>query len=421
MRLFFPLITLFLAVILMQIAMGGLGPLDALSGYQLEFSLAQIGLLGSAQFAGFIIGCWASPIMIGTFGHLRVLAAFIGFGIIGILLHVVILDPYYWAFFRLLSGVSIAGIYTVVESWLQAKATNKTRGRIMGGYRLADLFASLAAQILLGFLEPAAYISYNILAIILCIAIFPVLFSRMPQPTISISLKLRLRPLLPFRYSPLGAVTVIVSGFTTSAFRMISPIYGNAINLTIEQIGFFLASFMLGGALAQYPLGAIADRVDRRIVIIGLSIGAILSSFANIMLNNNDIFFIYFCASAIGFMTFPIYSIAIAHTNDFCTDEERVDMSAALLFLFGIGAVISPLLTAQLIEYFGPKALFVFIAFIHVLLILYSIIRRLMRPVSKINVPYIYMPRTSFVLGKILRFRNEKSTPNKKDTPSQTK
>ena len=168
MRLLISFAALFLSALLIQLGSGSLGPLDALSGTTLGWTTPQIGLLGSAHFAGFFLGCWAMPRMIGSVGHSRAFAASAALGAIGVILHPVLEGPNAWAALRVLSGLSIAGCYTVIESWLQAKIEKRNRGRIFGIYRLVDLTGAMGAQAMIAFLTPAAYISYNIVAIFCC-------------------------------------------------------------------------------------------------------------------------------------------------------------------------------------------------------------------------------------------------------------
>ncbi|MGR3291346.1 MAG: MFS transporter, partial [Paracoccaceae bacterium] len=123
MRLLISFTALFLSVVLLQLGAGGLAPLDAISGLANDFSRAQVGLLGSAHFFGFFIGCWWAPRLMGSVGHSRTFAAFTATGAIGIIAHTIIVDPNVWIAFRFMSGISIAGCFTVIEAWLQAKVT----------------------------------------------------------------------------------------------------------------------------------------------------------------------------------------------------------------------------------------------------------------------------------------------------------
>ncbi|MEE9388856.1 MAG: MFS transporter [Paracoccaceae bacterium] len=407
MRLLISFAALFLSVILLQLGSGGLGPLDALSGLDGGFSRSQVGLLGSAHFFGFFIGCWWAPRLMGQVGHSRTFATFTATGAIGIIAHTLVLDANAWAAFRVMSGISVAGCFTVIESWLQAKVTNENRGRTMGVYRVIDIGGSLGAQLLIGVLEPGSYISYNLLAILCCAALIPIALTRASPP--ETPKVLRLRPALAWQMSPLAAMGVVVAGVTTAAFRMVGPIYGIEVGLSIDQIALFLAAFVAGGALAQYPVGWLADKYDRRWVLIFLSFAAMGGCAATIALSSGGTTAVMFSAILFGFTTFPIFSVSAAHAHDFATAKQRVELSAALMFLYALGAIASPFATSSLIENYGPAAMFYFISAAHFLLILFGLLRMGRRPTSKSRTAYIYMPRTSFVVGRILgRFRDRR-------------
>lgn len=401
MRLLISFAALFLSVILLQLSSGGVGPLDAISGLAQGFSRAEVGMLGSAHFVGFFIGCWWAPRLMGAVGHSRTFAAFTALGAIGLLSHMMFVDPYAWAIMRVGSGICVAGCYTVIESWLQAKVTNETRGRATGTYRVVDIGGSLAAQLLIGVLPPTAYVSYNILALLCCASLIPLTVTRLSQPTTPDAP--RLRPAIALRLSPLAVMAVVVAGMTSAAFRMVGPIYGQEVGLPPEQIGYFLAAFVLGGALAQYPAGWLADKYDRRWILIWLSVAAIVSCGITVSIAGGGIAAVLIAAGLFGFTTFPIFSVAAAHAHDFASSEERVELSAALMFYFAVGAIASPLVTSWLIEGFGPSALFVFVSVGHVLLVIVGLVRMLARPTVKARTPYVYAPRTSFLIGRLLR------------------
>ena len=337
----------------------------------------------------------------GSVGHSRAFAAFTSLGAIGILTHMIIVDPYAWAIMRIASGLCVAGCYTIIEAWLNDKTDNKTRGRVMGTYRVADMGASMFAQLFIGLLEPAHYVSYNLLAIMCCAAILPLALTKTSQP---ITPKApRLRPKLAFQRSPLAAVGVIVAGLTAASFRMVGPIYGEEIGLKPNQIGYFLAISVFGGAIAQYPVGWIADKFDRRWVLISLSLSAIVACSFTILVSDNGAAYILFGSFLFGFFTWPIFSISAAHANDFSNSEERVELSAALIFCYAVGAIASPLITAHLIDKFGSEALFTFILIGHLGLIIFGFLRFRARPTKTIRTPYVSIPRTSFAIGRLLR------------------
>lgn len=399
MRLIISFLSLFLSIILLQLSSGGVGPLDALSGLQLGFTTGQVGLLGSAHFTGFFIGCWWAPRLMGEVGHSRTFAAFTALGAIGLLAHMLIINPTAWALMRVGTGMSIAGCYTVIEAWLHAKVNNETRGRAMGSYRVVDMGASLVAQLLIGVLEPASYVSYNLLALLCCASLLPLTLTRVEQPQMPAAP--RLRPRLAWDRSPLAATAIVVAGLTSAAFRMVGPIYGQEVGLAAGQIAFFLAAFVAGGALAQYPAGWLADKYDRRWVLIWLSIAAIVSSATTVLAGGSGTLGVMLAAGFFGFTTFPIFSIAAAHAHDFASSDERVELSAALMFFYAIGAIASPLLASWLISGYGPYALFAFLGLGHAFLVVISLWRMRARPTVRDRTRYVYSPRTSFLIGRL--------------------
>ena len=404
MRLLISFAALMLSVILLQLSTGAISPLDALTGLQEGFTKTQIGLLGSSHFFGFFIGCWWAPRLIGTVGHSRTFAVFAAMGTIGAIAHPMWIDVTFWVFLRILSGLCVAGCYTVIEAWFQAKLTNDNRGKVMGAYRVVDIGASSVAQMMIGFLEPGAYVSYNLLAILACACILPLTLTTSKQP--KAPSRPRLHPIRTAMTSPLGVAGVVIAGISTSSFRMAGPIYGQDVGLTPLQIGQFLAFVMIGGAVTQIPTGWLADRYDRRWVLLWMSVASISICFTMGWVNSTDPTTIYIMAFLFGLLTYPIFSVSVAHANDFSTPEERVELNASLLFCYGIGAIFSPLIASALIQNYGPTALFNFIMAAHIGLLIFGIWRMRVRPVSTDKTGYRYTPRTSFTIGKLLKRKN---------------
>jgi len=406
MRTLISFAALFLSVLLLQLATGGVGPLDVLSGLVLDFSRAQIGLLGSAHFLGFFIGCWWAPRLMGSVGHSRAFAAFTATGAIGLLAHMLVLDPYAWAMMRIASGLCVAGCYTVIEAWLQSKVTNETRGRTMGIYRVVDMSGSLAAQVIIGVLEPASYVSYNILAIICCAALLPLTLSRVTQPETPD--QPRLRPGLAVAMSPLAAAGVVVAAVSSASFRMVGPVYGQEVGLSAGQIAWFLSAFVLGGALAQFPVGWLADKYDRRWVLIWLSLASVAACGLTVGSAGLGEVAVMGSAFVFGLTTFPIYSVSAAHAHDFARPDQRVELSAALMFWFAIGAIAAPYVSSRLIDAYGPGALFTMIALAHLVLVVFGLARMRARAAPAARTAYVWAPRTSFTIGRLLGRQRER-------------
>lgn len=403
MRLFISFAALFLSIALLQLSSGAIGPLDALSGIQSGFTTAQIGMLGSAHFFGFLVGCWWSPRLMGTVGHARTFAIFACFGAIGALAHPMSISPLSWTLLRILTGLCVAGCYTVIEAWMQAKLTNDNRGRVMGGYRVIDIAASSIAQMMIGFLEPAAYFSYNLLAILCCACLLPLAMTKTQQPHVPRALSLQ--PRKTWRVSPLGVAGVVVAGLTSAAFRMVGPIYGIEVGLSASQVGYFMAIVLIGGAAAQYPVGWLADKYERRWVLIWLSFISIISCLTMAYVSGGSTPNILAAAMFFGFATYPIFSVSFAHANDFCPEEDRVSLNATLFVFYAFGAIFSPIVASAMIEVFGAYALFSFVSIAHGLLLVFGLWRMQEGRIRLAKTSYKYIPRTSFIVSRLLKRR----------------
>ncbi len=396
---------LFVSIYLVQLGSGSLGPLDALSGSVIGFSAEQIGLLGSAHFVGFFLGCYVTPRLIGDIGHSRTFAAAAAIGAIGALLHPILEGPYVWALLRVLTGLAIAAAYTVVESWLHAKTGNENRGRVYGVFRVVDLVGALSAQGIIAVLEPASYAAYNLVAMFCCLCLLPLALSQRIAPQTPKAP--RLRPIKALLLSPAAALGIIVAGVTGAGFRMVGPLYGVENAMTQTQIAIFLAAAILGGVAVQYPVGWVADKTDRRHVLLCLSVLAAASCLGiAVLITPGDVAGLYLGAFLFGVTAYPIYSVSAAYANDLAEPDFIVELNAALIFLYSIGAIVSPAVSAWLIALAGPAAMFTFMAAVHGALVVFTLYRMTRRSGTEPRTPYRYLPRTSMLLGRMFRTGN---------------
>jgi MFS family permease len=410
MMLIISLSALLLSVLLIQVGSGSLGPLDALSGKIFGFSPTEIGVLGSAHFIGLFIGCFVNPWLIRRSGHTSTFAVMAAASAISALLHPIFINVYAWSLLRILTGFAIAGAYTVIESWLQAKLNNNNRGRVFSIYRMVDMIGTLMAQGIIAALSPGTYVAYNIIAMIACLSLLPLALTQSVPP--EMPKQQRFKPLYALALSPLAGLGVLATGLTNSAFRMIGPVYADEIGLDAARIALFLSVGVLGGALMQIPAGIISDRFNRRFVLIAFSIAAIAVCYTTGLtssLGMNSSFLGFVMVFLFGLTTMPIYSICAAHASDFAAPSEMVDLSASLILIYAMGAIVSPVFSGYLIDHFGAGAMFIYIGVVHTILVLYSLWRMSKRPAST-TTRYRYVPRTTLFIGSILRNRNRDDT-----------
>jgi MFS family permease len=411
MKLLISLSALLLSIILVQMGIGSLRPFDTISGQALGFTAIEIGIIASGHFAGFLLGCIFSPSLVKRAGHSRAFAVMAGIAVISIIAHPLYPNAWFWAFIRIFAGFSVAGCYTLIESWLQAKATNEIRGRVFSLYRVVDLSGQLLANALIATLTAGSFVAYNIIAIIMCLSILPLALTQSREP--ALPEQLSYQPFVAFRVSPLASLGVAVAGLSTATFGSVGPLFASAVGLSISQIALFLVVSIIGGIISQIPSGMLADRLPRRVILMTFSIMATIISlllttdlvYLDIAVGITEVPVVFILSFLFGFSTFPIYSICAAHASDFVRESEMLALSASLIFIYAAGAIISPLIAGLLIEKIAAWAMFTFISAAHFLLMLYTIYRNFIGRTSLFTRAYAYVPRTSLFIATIIRGR----------------
>src|SRR5580700_8104263 len=339
------LLALLLGFGLMQMGNTLQGTLLSVRGGIEGFSPAQIGAVGAGFWVGVVIGSLRCGKLIQSVGHIR---AFLALGAIAStapLLHLLVMDPIAWVVVRALTGFCFAGLFIVVESWLNSAATDETRGQIMSVYAMTGLLAGIVGQLLLPTTDPAGFRPFCIVAIIVAFALVPIALTRAMAPTHDGGgARISIRGL--YRQSPFGLVAAFMCGVTTSAFFTLGPILAQRRGLDTGGVAAFMASGTLGGFLMAWPLGWLSDRLDRRLVIIGAAVTATATLLIMMAFVPDEAsrWMLYLCAGIFGGTIVPTYSVVMAHVNDAVGEGEFVAASGGLLIMQGAGAAAGPLL-----------------------------------------------------------------------------
>src|SRR6201997_5504699 len=338
------LLALLLGFGLMQMGNTFQGTLLSIRGGIEGFSPAQIGLIGAGFWAGIVLGSLRCGKVIESVGHIR---AFVALGAIAStapLVHLLSINPISWIAARALTGFCFAGLFIVVESWLNSAATEQTRGKILSIYGMTGLLAGIVGQLLLPSTNPAGFRPFCIITIIIALALVPIALTRAVAPA---SKGRAARISLPalFRQTPLGLVAAFLCGVTTSAFFALGPIFAQGRGLDTVGVAIFMACGTLGGFLFTWPLGWLSDRLDRRLVIIGAAIIASVTLLTIVALVPDEAprWILYVCVAIFGGTIVPTYSVVMAHVNDSVGEGEFVAASGGLLIVQGVGAVIGPI------------------------------------------------------------------------------
>ena len=366
------LISLFIA----YVALGIIGPVTPLMLLQTGASASEIGLVASAHSVGFIAGTLGLGRLIAVFGHRRayvVVTIVAGAVTIGMAM---VDTATLWALLRVGLGVAHAGICLVAESWLNAHATNTTRGRVFSAYMLTTWGGNVLGPLTISFV-PASAVLMAIAGLVMLGAGVPVALGQAPVPQGPARQRVMLMGLV--RVSPVGLVCCLTAGLSNSAFYAMTPVALDTQGYSQAEIAVFLVAINLAGMAAQMPIGLLSDRIGRRqlavcVMLIGAMLGAAL----------------YFAAAApvpvvvalgAGYsaMTSGLYGLGSSQTSDRLAGGDMVAASGGLLLVWACGAAIGPALAGWLMAASQPWTLFVYLPAILGSAAIFTIVRMVLR------------------------------------------
>ena len=363
------------------------------------FAPESVGLIMSAYYMGYTAGSLYFPRIIGRVGHIRTFAALASVASAATLTHVLWIDVAGWALLRAVNGACYAGLILVVESWLNGHAVRDTRGRVLSVYGIVMMAAWSASQFLLNLAPAASFELFCLVSILLSLALVPVTLTHSPGPVIHAAAKISLAGL--YRISPLGFVGPLVVGLVFSAFWGMGPTYALSIGLGESGVATFLAAGMAGALLLQWPLGQLSDRWDRRGTVLLACAGAGGAALLMALLGDTTsspasgaVVGLYALVFLFGGLGIPIYSLLIANVNDFFGEEGAVSAAGDLIFLYGIGAALGPMLASLLMGQVGAAGLFGFAGVLLLLLGGFTVAQQILRPAAPRMESYQTLPGT---------------------------
>lgn len=367
-----------------------------------QFSPISIGFIGTGQFIGFVLGCLICPLAVRRAGHIRSFATFAGIAACSILILPIMLNPYAWPILRGIFGFCYAGLFMVIESWLNERATNEYRGRIFSIYQVVALLGALAGQQFLALGQVDSYELFSYATILLTLALVPVALtaSHAPAPLQTV----RPRILWLIKQSPMAVIGCALVGMANGALWSMGPVFAHKLGLSITEVGWFMSAVIAGGALTQWPIGRISDRFDRRWVIIGASTAAALIGVSFFLIPDSGLPVLLLKTACYGGFALVLYSLCVAHVNDLVEPEDFIHVSSGMLLMFGAGAIGGPVFASALMEATSYNSLFLFTAGCHSAIALFSVYRLFIRPrtLAKDREPFVVsMPRPSPVVSSL--------------------
>ncbi|MGR3463258.1 MFS transporter [Limimaricola sp.] len=374
---------LLLGMFMLMIGNGLQGTLLGLRGEVEGFTTLEMSIIMSAYFAGFLFASRYAPKMIRRVGHVRVFAA-LGSTISAVLiLYPALTEPWAWTLGRVVIGFCFCGVYITAESWLNDAASNDSRGKALSLYMIVQMAGIVMAQYLVTLGDVSGYILFIIPSVLVSMAFAPILLSVSPAPVFTTTKPLPIKQLI--EASPLACMGMFLLGGVFAAQFGMSAVYGARAGLTVPQISLLVSITYIGALVAQFPIGWLSDRIDRRWLILGLSgLGgaAALTAF----LIPGQVTLILVSAALVGGTSNPLYALLIAYANDYLDREDMAAASGGLLFINGVGAIAGPLVVGWMLDNVGAHGFWGFVAVLLLGLASYAGWRMLRRPDRGVDV-----------------------------------
>ena len=366
-----------LGVGFMMLANGLQGTLLGVRASIEGFSTFTTGLMMSGYFIGIFIGSFVAPLLVKRVGHIRVFSALASLASISILFHGVYIEAWLWMAMRIITGICFAGFYVVTESWLNDRASNETRGKILSIYMVIVTGSMGGGQFLLNLAYPDQIDLFILTSVIISFGLIPMLLTAKPAPAFATSAKMSLKEL--YRASPLAVIGNCLTGMAHGTIFGLGAIWGSVVLIDVKLIAYFMASILIGSLLSQWPVGYISDRIGRRAVMAVLSILSIVFCLLAVATPKYSVTF-YLVTLGLGAAAMPMYSICVAYANDRLEPHQIVAASGSLVMVAGIGLMTGPILIAYLMEVLDITFYFWGIAGVFGVILLFTLIRIGSRP-----------------------------------------
>ena len=369
---------LLLGMGLLMLGNGLQGSLLGLRAVLEGFETATTGLVMTGYYVGFLAGSLLVPRMVRRVGHIRVFAALASLASIAVLLHTVLIDPVTWTAMRLVTGFAYAGLYIVAESWLNDQGTNRTRGQLLSVYMVIQLGAMALGQLLLNVADPGGFLLFIAVSVLVSLALVPILLTVAPAPSFDEPSHVGLLDL--YRISPLGVVGAFAIGTAHGSVFGMGAVYAERAGLNVAEISVFMALYLVGGMVLQWPIGRLSDRFDRRLVLTAVTLVAAAAAIVAVVAPGLHHIALFAVIGLFGGLSLPMYSLCLAHTNDYLEPRQMVAASSSLVMLTGIGACLGPFSVAMIMSLIGAEGFFWWVGGIHAGIGVFAIWRMSRRP-----------------------------------------
>jgi MFS family permease len=380
---------LFLGFALYQVGNGLQRILLPIRGQAEGIGAGSMGMVMAFHFAGYLIGAKFITRALATVGHIRVFAALASLASTAVLVNAILVTPLSWSVVYMVSGFCNAGVFVVLESWLNDRASNTTRGMILGLYMMFMMGGTAGGQLLINVGSPQGFELFVLSSVLISAAVIPVTLSASSTPPMTTPESMPVREL--YRTIPSAVVGLFLCSFVQSAATSMGAVFGTEAGMSTAKVASFTSVAVVGAVVLQIPLGTLSDRYPRRGVI--AIVGAISCAIAGLgTLVSPSSSLILLVNFAFGAFVFPLYGQFVALANDWIPPEKRLAAASGIVMVSGMGAVFSPMVLAFAMEAFGPVGYYGTLATVLAMMVVYLLYRIQRREAVPVELQSTFQP-----------------------------
>lgn len=408
---------LFFGIAMISLANGLQGSLLGIRAIIEQFGTTQTGIIMSLYYVGFLLGSVYIRQYVMNVGHIRVFAAMASLASITILIHSFLPYVWVWALIRIVTGFAYAGLYIVIESWLNDNAENNTRGQILSAYMIVNFLGLMGGQFMLNLSDPAQHDLFVLISVMISIGLVPVALSKLPAPALETGTQIEMKKF--FMLSPTGVFGIFMGGMAASMILGLGAVYLVQENFNIADISKFLGLCILGAALMQGPLGRVSDKIDRHYVIAGAAATAMIVAFILFFLPPEPSMLYFTLAFLFGGSGLTIYALSVAQLNDRMEPHQMVAASASVAFVYGLGSCFGPFVASFVMDIFGNGSFFLMLTITNLSILTCTVYRFSItdRIDTEDKASYVSMPARMTPVGA--EFIGETAAADEEDTAPQ--
>ncbi|MDE3826658.1 MFS transporter [Sinorhizobium meliloti] len=302
---------------------------------------------------GGLIGCLMGGSLIRRVGHARAFSCSMALVILAALMISLGVHPLLWVVARGLYGIAANMNFIITQSWLNHASENHWRGRAMALFYMAYVIGLGAGAWLFGQIPVEGNLAPIVTIFFTAVAILPIGLTRLPTPPAPARVSIDI-PMV-WRISPVAFIGVLASGGLSMLVQGFTPIYAAANSVSQKEVAALMFVMQFGLLFIQYPMGALSDRTDRRIVLIATCTLVIAAGIAALAVSFDNLLPLMLVFAMFAGAVETVYSIANAHANDRTDPADFVPLASTMLVAWSASATLVPMLVTLLTPAFGQR------------------------------------------------------------------